>query len=100
MRIEQTESALAAQIADVNYQSAQRTAAIIENTNNRTQAILDKLCDTQINDLQRQLAVCQETNIINQQTANIIAALSGIDNTNATAIMAAINSNCGKKTTT
>ena len=76
LRIEQTESALSSQLADVNYQSAVRTASIIANTNEQTQKILDKMCDTQINDLQRQLGVCQETSLINNQTAAIINAIN------------------------
>jgi len=80
LRIEQSQSALAAQIADVNYESANRTAAIIANNNAGVQSILDKLCDDRTTDLQIQLQNCNLNSNNLAQTQTIINAIQAAVN--------------------
>lgn len=78
LRIEQTQNALQQQLAAVNYESANRTAAIIASQVRGTQDILDKLCEDREHDLQTQLQNCQIMSNNASQTAQLIAAMQQI----------------------
>jgi len=96
LNIERSQNALQSQIAGVNYESAVRTAAILERVNSGTQQILDKLCDDKISDLQNQLNQCNIAQNNLQQTNAILGALTNQAATDTAAILAAIQSVCGK----
>jgi len=80
LNIERSQNALQGQIANVNYESANRTAAILERVNSGTQQILDKLCDDRTQDLQVALQNCQINSNNLQQTNAIIAAIQAAVN--------------------
>jgi hypothetical protein len=80
LRIEQTQNALSTQISAVNYESAVRTAAILERVNSGTQQILDKICEDRTQDLQVALQNCQLNSSNSAQTQQIIAAIQAAVN--------------------
>lgn len=92
LNIERTQNALGMQIAEVNYESANRTAAIIANQNANTQQILDKLCQDQINELQLQLQNCNLTSNNAQQTQTILAAIQAAVNQFIPVIVSGVSS--------
>jgi hypothetical protein len=95
LNIERSQNALQQQIAEVNYESANRTAAIIASQVQGTQSILDKLCDDKISDLQNQLNQCAIAQNNLQQTNAILGALTNQAATDTAAILSAIQSVCG-----
>jgi len=98
LNIERTQNAIQQQLAEVNYESANRTAAIIASQVNGTQQILDKLCDDKISDLQNQLNQCNIAQNNLQQTNAILGALTNQAASDTAAILAAIQSTCAKGT--
>lgn len=99
LNIERSQNALQSQIAEVNYESANRTAAILAAVNSGTQTIVDKLCNDQINELQIQLQNCAISQNNLQQTNAILGALTSQAASDTSAILAAIQSTCGKGST-
>lgn len=100
LNIERSQNALQTQIAEVNYESANRTAAILAAVNSGTQTIVDKLCNDQINELQIQLQNCAISQNNLQQTNAILGALTSQAASDTSAILAAIQSTCGGKSST
>lgn len=97
LNIERSQNAVQQQLAEVNYESANRTAAIIASQVNGTQQILDKICDDKISDLQNQLNQCNIAQNNLQQTNAILGALTNQAASDTAAILAAIQSTCGGK---
>lgn len=76
LNIERSQNAVQQQLAEINYESANRTAAIIASQVNGTQSILDKLCEDRTQDLQVALQNCQLNSSNQTQTNAIIAAIN------------------------
>jgi hypothetical protein len=62
-------------IDSVRYENAQNTCAIIQAQNSNTQKILDKMCETEVNNLREQLQLANFQISQQAQNATLINAL-------------------------